>query len=123
MHNHKETIRIHTLGNNHLFGYVIANHFGVNPKMRKAELCKLLRNKKALLIIGNLFEEWDAYRGEGLELINHRAIDIGLYHLRLLLKYRVCLKLEDTDCINSDLEILKDVSYPLYEKMFNFISK
>ena len=111
-------LRIHTLGNNNIFKNVAANYLGVNPEIGRNTLCRMLKDKKATIVISNLFEEYRSNTFEKDSTIRRRGIDLGLHHLRILAYWGVKLEFEDTQSIEVDMQILKTSSPPLYDKCF-----
>lgn len=111
-------IRIHTIGNNNLVKYVVANYLGVNPELGRHKLCRLLRKRGITLVVSNIFEDWKSYPKEPFKIQGKRAFDIGLHQLRILKKEGVRIEFEISQSIDVDKAILKSVSPPLYEYYF-----
>lgn len=108
-------LRIHTLGNNNLFKYVIANYLGVNPEIGRHSLCKMLKSKGITIVVANIFEDWVSYPKESFKLQDRRGFDLGLLHLRILKKEKVNVEFEASQSMNVDIDILRKVSPPLYD--------
>ncbi|QIK61263.1 hypothetical protein G7050_16030 [Dysgonomonas sp. HDW5A] len=78
-------LRIHTIGNNNLFKYTVANYLGVNPEIGRVKLCRLLKRNNMTLVIENIFEEWRSMPSEHFKSQDRRGFDIGLHQLRILI--------------------------------------
>lgn len=113
-------VELHTLANNDMLRYTLANYLGVNPNKSKKDLCKLFAKSGGQLFVKNIFEEWDSYPNERYLFKEKRSLDIGLSHIRLLLKCHVKFIFYKSKPIQCDMQILKKISPPLYDKVIEW---